>query len=203
MTDDLVPRSSPSEESVSTSILDRARYGDQDAFRMITQLYAGLVYHWIRKKGLSPEHAEDISQQVFMAVSQNLVTFRRQKPADSFRAWLRIITRSKIIDHLRKNAGVETAAGGDQLWNKVSAIDCEEDSNQDAAILYQKAIQFVRGEFAERDCSAFLMLVVDGHAAKDVAEMLGTSVNSVYIAKSRILRRLQIEFAELLDDNTH
>jgi RNA polymerase sigma-70 factor (ECF subfamily) len=173
---------------------------------MISQLYAGLVYHWIRKKGLSPQHAEDVSQQVFMAVIHNLKTFQRTKPADSFRAWIRTITRSKIVDHIRKNAGLEIAFGGDKSLNEVATIEYDEEDKEDdrdTAILYQKAVQFVKGEFADKDCRAFLMLVVDGIPAKDVAQILAISVNSVYIAKSRILKRLQDEFADLIDGDTN
>ena len=47
------------------------------------------------------------------------------------------------------------------------------------------------------------MLVVDGIAAKDVSQNLGMSVNEVYIAKSRILKRLRVEFADLIDDETN
>jgi len=208
LTDDPVPHSDRSDNSVSSSVLERAKLGDQDAFRKITQLYAGLVYYWIRRY-LSPEHAEDVSQQVFMAVSQNLKTFQRTKPADSFRAWIRVITRSKIADHRRKNTGVEIAFGGDESLNEVAAEvndgnDGEdEDDDRDKAILYQKAVQFIKGEFSDKVCNAFLMLVVDGIAAKDVADNLGMSVNEVYIAKSRILKRLRVEFADLIDDETN
>ena len=206
MTDGPVPHFEGSDNSVSTSVLERAKLGDQDAFRMISQLYAGLVYHWIRKKGLSPQHAEDVSQQVFMAVIHNLKTFQRTKPADSFRAWIRTITRSKIVDHIRKNAGLEIAFGGDKSLNEVATIEYDEEDKEDdrdTAILYQKAVQFVKGEFADKDCRAFLMLVVDGIPAKDVAQILAISVNSVYIAKSRILKRLQDEFADLIDGDTN
>jgi RNA polymerase sigma-70 factor (ECF subfamily) len=79
----------------------------------------------------------------------------------------------------------------------------ELEDGRDKAILYQKAVQFVKGEFADKDCRAFLMLVVDGIAAKDVSQNLGISVNSVYIAKSRILKRLQVEFADLIDSETN
>ncbi|MEI8213603.1 MAG: sigma-70 family RNA polymerase sigma factor [Planctomycetota bacterium] len=173
---------------------------------MITKLYTGLVYHWIRKRGLSPEHTEDVSQQVFMAVIHNLKTFHRTKPADSFRAWIRTITRSKIVDHIRKHNGLEIAFGGDKSLDEVAAIEPDEgevEDGRDKAILYQKAVQFVQGEFADKDCRAFLMLVVDGIAAKDVSQNLGISVNSVYIAKSRILKRLQVEFADLIDGETN
>ena len=206
MTDASVPHFDGSDNSVSSSVLERAKLGDQDAFRMITQLYAGLVYHWIRKRGLSPEHTEDVSQQVFMAVMHHLKTFQRTKPADSFRAWIRTITRSKIVDHIRKNSGVEIAYGGDKSLNEVATIEPDEgdvEDGRDKAILYQKAVQFVQGEFADKDCRAFLMLVVDGIAAKDVSQNLGISVNSVYIAKSRILKRLQVEFADLIDGETN
>ena len=205
LTDGPVPHFDRSDNSVSSSVLERAKLGDQDAFRKITQLHAGLVYHWIRRY-LSPEHAEDVSQQVFMAVSQNLKTFQRTKPADSFRAWIRIITRSKIADHRRKNAGVEIPFGGDESLNEVAAEvndGEEEDDDRDKAILYQKAVQFIKGEFSDKDCKAFLMLVVDGIAAKDVSQNLGMSVNEVYIAKSRILKRLRVEFADLIDDETN
>jgi len=205
LTDGPVPHSDRSDNSVSSSVLERAKLGDQDAFRKITQLYAGLVYYWIRDVELSPEHAEDVSQQVFMAVIQNLKKFQRTKPADSFRAWIRIITRSKIADHFRKNTGVEIALGGDKSLNEVAAEEDEDDEedDRDTAILYQKAVQIVKGEFAEEDCKAFLMLVVDGIAAKDVSQNLGMTVNSVYIAKSRILKRLRVEFADLIDDETN
>jgi hypothetical protein len=39
---------------------------------------------------------------------------------------------------------------------------------------------------------------VQGQSAADVAQQLGTSVNTVYLAKSRILRRLREEFAGLV-----
>ena len=201
VTDGTVPHSDRSDNSVSSSVLERAKLGDQDAFRKITQLYAGLVYYWIRDVELSPEHAEDVSQQVFMAVIQNLKTFQRTKPADSFRAWIRIITRSKIADHFRKNTGVEIALGGDKSLNEVAAENDEED-DRDKAILYQKAVQFIKGEFSDKYCKAFLMLVVDGIAAKDVADNLGMTVTTVYTAKSRILKRLRVEFADLIDDET-
>ena len=206
LTDDPVPHSDRSDNSVSSSVLERAKLGDQDAFRKITQLYAGLVYYWIRNEGLSPEHAEDVSQQVFMAVSQNLKTFQRTKPADSFRAWIRVITRSKIADHRRKNTGVERAIGGDESLNEVpdEVKDGEdEDDDRDKAILYQKAVQFIKGEFSDKYCKAFLMLVVDGIPAKDVADNLGMTVTTVYTAKSRILKRLRVEFADLIDDETN
>ena len=65
--------------------------------------------------------------------------------------------------------------------------------------LYHRGLELIRDQFAERTWGAFWRVVVDGRAAADVADEMGLSVNSVYLAKSRVLRRLREELGELLD----
>lgn len=106
---------------------------------------------------------------------------------------------------VEKNTGVEIALGGDNPLLGIVTIEKNEEheeSNHDKAVLYQKAVEFIKGEFADKDCRAFLMLVVDEIPARDIAEKLGISVYSVYIAKSRILKRLHDEFGDLIDGET-
>ncbi|MEI8020787.1 MAG: sigma factor, partial [Schlesneria sp.] len=91
--------------SLSTSVLHRAMLGDQDAFRKIADLFSGLVYSWCRRKGLAEEDAKDTSQEVFKTVATRLQGFRRESPNDSFRAWIRIVTKNKIVDHYRTEKG--------------------------------------------------------------------------------------------------
>ena len=61
------------------------------------------------------------------------------------------------------------------------------------------ALQLVRAEFQPQTWQAFWQVAVDGPAAADVAAELGANVRSVYVAKSRILRRLREELCELED----
>lgn len=200
MTDDSVPLD---EGSVSSSVLDRARQGDEAAFRRLSMLYAGLVYHWSRSSGLSPEDTQDVCQQVFLTVHKNLGTFRRENPGDSFRAWLRTITRTRISDHFRKKPQ-ELAQGGEDLWSlEVSAPSSSNDTTQstrESAIIYEQALKLIAGEFSSRDCQAFHLVTIDGLTAQEVAHQLGMTTNAVYIAKSRILKRLRDEFKEVFDD---
>ena len=156
---------------------------------------------------LSPEDAEDVGQQVFLSLSQNLSGFRREKPEDSFRGWLRVVTRSRIADHFRGNAHREMAVGGDSDWDAAAVTylsdeesESEDDRHREKMMLLKRAMDLVHSEFAEKDCQAFQLVVLENLTAAEVAAKLEISLNSVYIAKSRILKRLRDEFGELLVD---
>ena len=57
----------------------------------------------------------------------------------------------------------------------------------------------VRGDFAPATWQAFLRHALEGVAAADVAAELGLSLNSVLLAKSRVLKRLRGELEGLVD----
>jgi RNA polymerase sigma-70 factor, ECF subfamily len=192
------------ESTLASSVLHRARLGDGEAFQKISKLYGGLVYHWCRSAGLSPEDSEDVGQQVFLTVARKLDGFRRDRPGDSFRGWLRVVARSRIMDHFRENADRELAVGGSSFLEQVGAVptldeDVENESNLETIILYERAMQLLQSEFSDQDCQAFQLVLMEGLTPKDAAATLGVSVNSIYIAKSRILKRVRDEFDDLLD----
>lgn len=197
---------SSSDSSVASSILRRARDGDQLAFQRLVTLYAGLVYHWCRRAGLTPEDAEDVGQQVFLSVSRGLTGFRRDETNGSFRGWLRTITRTRLLDHFREHSQRELAAGGDVSWNEPTMTYhprdlLEDEEPSEKTMVYEQALALVRGEFSEQDFQAFHQVVVEGVSPREVATKLGISANSIYIAKSRILKRLRDEFGDLLGDD--
>ena len=78
MKDEPVPRFERSDNSVSSTVLERAKSGDEDAFQRISLLYSGLVYHWCRSAGLQDSDAADVSQTVFIAAYKNLDDFDRK-----------------------------------------------------------------------------------------------------------------------------
>jgi RNA polymerase sigma-70 factor (ECF subfamily) len=59
-------------------------------------------------------------------------------------------------------------------------------------------VGLIRSEFEERTWRAFWGVAVDDRPAAEVAAELGMSPGAVYIAKSRVLRRLREEFRDLL-----
>ncbi len=191
--------------SLSTSVLERALVGDQGAFRKITDLCDGLVYSWCRKQGLTEEDAKDVSQEVFTTVAMKLGNFRRESSNDSFRAWIRTITKNKIADHYRAEKLRIQAIAGQVVDNEIPepplVIELDDDPARETAELYQRAVQLIRQQFSERDFQVFWRITVDGMSGKDVAEEFGMKSNgNVFTVVSRIKKRVREEFGDLIDE---
>lgn len=87
-------------ESSDVALLGRIAQGDLEAFQTFYGRYAGSVLAYARHLCRQRELAEDVAQEVFVAVWRRAASFRpdRGDPA----GWLYTITRNKLIDHWRK-----------------------------------------------------------------------------------------------------
>src|SRR4051794_11536965 len=108
--------------STSKSLLGRAREGDAMAWDRLSLLYAPLVFHWCRRRGLREADAADVVQDVFQAVATHLQPFRKQESADTFRGWLRTITENKLHDHFRRMTHETDAVGGTEAQHRLAQL---------------------------------------------------------------------------------
>src|SRR6476659_5575552 len=82
----------------NTNTLARARAGDEDAFRELTDPYRReLQLHVYRIVG-SAQDAEDLLQETLLAAWRNLASFEQRA---SVRAWLYRIATNRSLDSLR------------------------------------------------------------------------------------------------------
>ncbi len=188
--------------STSPSLIERVKAQDQDAWRRLVRLYGPLVDFWIRRTGLlQPADANDLFQDVFLAVARAVGRFSKDRPGDSFRGWLRTITRSKVADHHRQRGFEFRAAGGSDAQQRFEELadsppDETDESNEICALRF-RAVEMLRGQFEEKTWRAFWRVTVEGHAVKDVASDLRVTPSAVRLAKSRVLRRLREELRGL------
>jgi RNA polymerase sigma-70 factor, ECF subfamily len=193
-------------ESISTCLLDRVKSGEDEAWRRLADLYAPLLYEWCRRNGLQRQDAADVAQEVFVAASSNIEDFRRNRPGDSFRGWLWMITRNKIRDHFRRRKGQPEAKGGTHAQMRLAEIpepssDLSAPSSPDGRgdSLERRAIELVRAGVEERTWQAFWLTAVEGKEVSVVAGELGISVQAVYDAKYRIRQRVRQELDGLVE----
>ena len=192
-------------ESTSISLLDRiARSGDDAAWSKLTDVYRPFIQGVIRTYPGLASQADDITQEVMLVLMRELPAFERQRTG-SFRTWLRGITVNQLRSALRKTkkhkaTDISIVAGQiEELADPASVAAKKWDDAHDQFVL-ECVMATVKNEFREKTWQAFMMYAMEQQPAAKVADQLGLSVNSVLLAKSRILRRLREEAAGLVDD---
>ena len=103
-------------DDTSLTLLGRLRADEPDAWTRTVRLYGPLVRYWARKGGATEADAEDVAQEVFREVAGKLAGFRRDRPGDTFRGWLRGVTRFVLLRHDRRPARQPLAAGAPPPW---------------------------------------------------------------------------------------
>lgn len=196
--------------STTRSLIIGLKENESDAWDRLVFLYSPLVYHWCQKHDLASDDIPDVVQEVFKSVSQNIDRFRKERPKDTFRGWLRVITRSKAMDHFRRQGKEARGEGGTVALERIAAIPApteslsrneNEEDREAHSILFKRALELIQNDFRESTWRAFWLVVVDGRPPADVADELGISPGAVRVAKCRVLQRLRMELGEIEADD--
>lgn len=185
--------------STSSTLLQRLRQAPREsgAWERFVDLYTPLLLAWARKLGLSEHDAADLIQDLFAALVEQLPNFEYD-PSKSFRAWLKTLLHNRWRNRLRRRQERQPDSG--QLSTVAAPlVPPEFEEAEYRQHLVGRALRLMQGEFPEATWKACWEFAVRGRPAADVAAELGLSVNSVYLAKSRVLRRLREELHGLLD----
>lgn len=190
------------EESPETrgSLLLRLRdHQDELAWQEFHSIYNPIVYRQLRRRGLQHADADDLSQQVMAKVSKAISQFEVDRRPGTFRKWLRTIALRCFINlttrELRNDLPLDLAG---------ELTDPTEPTDQfDATIelewrrsLFQQAATDVRKEFGESVWLAFWRTVVEREPIEIVAQELDKSVGAIYVARSRVMKRLKEQIAQ-------
>jgi RNA polymerase sigma-70 factor, ECF subfamily len=193
------------QRGTSLTLLQRLRANEPDAWRTMVHLYTPLLYQWCARAGLQGADADDVLQEVFRAAATHLAGFRRERPGDSFRGWLRVITRNMVLLHFRKSGRQPQASGGTDAYARLEAVadpvtKLPEEAGAEVEMdgLRRRALELVRGEFEQRTWLMFWQTFIEERSPVDVAADLDVTPAAVRKAKSRVLHRLKEEFADLL-----
>jgi RNA polymerase sigma-70 factor (ECF subfamily) len=190
----------------SLTLLQRLRANEPDAWRTMVHLYTPLLYQWCARWGVQGADADDVLQEVFRAAATHLDSFRRDRPGDSFRGWLRAITRNMVLLHFRKSGRQPQAGGGTDAFSRLqevadpagAALPDEVDAEVEMDGLRRRALDLVRSAFEGRTWQMFWQTFIEDRSPVDVAADLGVTPAAVRKAKSRVLHRLKEEFADLI-----
>ncbi len=190
--------------STPMSLLERARANDAEAWQQLVKLYRPLVLFWCKRGSLAELDAEDVAQEVLAAAAFNLSRFHRDQPGDTFRGWLRVITRNQIRGHFRDRSGQPRATGGSEALQRLQDLadplaGCEEEEQVEFSRVCRRVMELVKVDFEEKTWLAFWLTVIEGRQPATLTLELGMSPAGIRQAKSRVLRRLKQEVGDLIE----
>ncbi len=165
----------------------------ESPWREFFERYAPAVFRVARMKGLDAHDAEDVVQQVMLAIAGHIGGFDYDRDCGRFRHWVRTIANNKIRDRYRRLAAalpqaaldpayecVDQQPTLDELWEREWKVQ---------EILH--CLDQVAVEFTPKRVEAFRLYVIEGLSAEETARHLDMTRGHVYVTRTEILGRIR------------
>lgn len=169
---------------------------DAAAWERFQVVYRPMLYRLAQRWGLQDADAQDLVQEVLVAVARSIGKYERRAASGGFRSWLAQIARHKFADLLNRQQRQAVGSGQTDvhLWLSQLPDRSAASSRWDLELrreLFQWAANVVRESSHERTWEAFQRTAVEGQPVVSVADQLGLSVAQVYVARSRVMSRIR------------
>ncbi|MDQ7039897.1 MAG: RNA polymerase sigma-70 factor [Rhodothermus sp.] len=165
----------------------RIRDGDQQAFRQFFERYYAFLLHYLERMGVSPEVAEDLVQQAFLAIWERRAQI---DPNRSLRAFLFRIGHNRALNHFRNTRRLSREELP-ELKDPAPGADRRTD-----ATLLQARLREAIARLPERRRAVFELCFLQELTYREAAEVLGISPKTVENQMAQALRQLRAALAD-------
>jgi RNA polymerase sigma-70 factor (ECF subfamily) len=168
--------------------------GGNAAWEVLDRRYRPIVIGLARRLGLPEQDALDVAQDTMIRVLDEYRDGRYDRERGRMRSWLLSIARTKIADVYRKRAVRREARGESAMVTIPNDQELEDIwATERRSVVLREALADLQATSKTSDQSirAFEMLVFHRQGVSDVAKKLDMSENDVYLAKSRVAKKLK------------
>lgn len=167
-------------------LMEEVAGGNESAFNLLYERYAGKVYAMGMKYLKSPFLAQDAVQEIFVKVWNN----RGELPyVKSFPAWLNTISRNQLINELQKQVPMETLEEFQpEEKHKIAATSGNDIDFRELEQLIKKGVE----SLSPRQQQIYKLSREEGLSHKQIAEQLSISYDVVREHMSKALKNLRI-----------
>lgn len=174
---------------------------DIEAWDQFVAIYQPLVFRLARSKGFQEADAQDIVQEVMIAVSRAIHRWEPDPTRGRFRDWLFRIARNLMINFLtrRKYQSLgQAAALDDLLAEHPDPNGSGEEASREFELEYRRelfciAAKKVSLQVRPNTWEVFRLTAIELHPIVDVAKELDMTEGAVLVARCRVLARLRKE----------
>lgn len=184
-------------ETRASLILRLPDAADVAAWDELVSIYGPLVHRLAVRQGLQLADADDLVQEVFTAIARSVSDWLDRDDRGSFRAWLLRIARNTAVNFLTRRAYKPLGTGGDRAAELLADLPHPKSELSDLFDLeyrrevFHWAAEQVRETVADSTWQAFWLTQVEQLSIPDVAKQLKMNIGNVYVARSRVMHRLQ------------
>ena len=187
--------------TTNTILLDGLVDPANDAvWREFDDRYRPVIEAFAVKLGLRPEDAADAAQETMVQFARDYRAGRYDRERGRLRSWIFGIARHRVLDAQRARARRRERRGESALSDVQGSDDFERiwDDQWRKALLRTALDELRAGPRLEpRTLRAFELVALRGVAAAEAAREIGMSIDEIYVAKSRVLKRLRQIVSEL------
>ena len=193
----------------SLSLLNRLRRSpESESWDRLVELYAPLLRAWLRKYDVQVSDADDLTQEVLLAVSKDLDKFEHAGQPGAFRGWLKAILVNRLRKFWRSRDRRPQARGDSDIDARLAQLD---DPSSEMSLIWNREhdqyvlrqlLALAEPHFARNTWTAFCRVALDGAKPDVVAAEMGISRNAVIVAKCRVLSRLRQESEGLIESSS-
>jgi RNA polymerase sigma-70 factor (ECF subfamily) len=152
----------------------RSQLGEREAFGELVRVWHRPVWEYVRRMLGKPQLADDVSQEVWLAVVRGLP---RLRDPERFAAWLFTVARRSVVNHLRdrysEQPGPLTPEPGDPADAVIERLDLTR---------WLEEVPLVERE-------VLVLFHLEDLSLEECAQVLGVPVGTV---KSRLFRARQL-----------
>jgi RNA polymerase sigma-70 factor, ECF subfamily len=159
--------------------IEKAQKGDAIAYQSIYQVYARRILNYIYRMVHSPEEAEDLTQETFVAVFQKLGAL---KDKDKFEPWLFSIARNFVYQRHRKHGPSSLSIDAlDEDGRQVIQV-ADERKNPDEAFQsaeLQDVVSEIIADLPGKYREVFVLSALQHLSYEQISEIIGRSLPSI------------------------
>ena len=168
-------------------IIQRAKNGDRNAFAELVNLYKDRVFHISYRMLASRQEAEDVAQETFMRVYNNLANY---DPQYKFSTWIYRIATNLSIDFIRRrkqNLSLDADISGvDGLdWHDRLADTGRGPEEEVLADELQNQVQDAILDLSPKYRSVMVLRYIDDLSLQEISDTVSLPVSTI---KTRIHR---------------